>query len=74
MLRMDMALWDMLPVVICETAAVRDESEWHVPTVNSRNHRCQAGVPFVEDAAVHMSCTRHMVIGGGVNAVNDEQL
>jgi hypothetical protein len=23
---MDMALWDMLPVVICETAAVRDES------------------------------------------------
>ena len=26
MLRMDMALWDMLPVVICETAAVRDES------------------------------------------------
>ncbi|KCZ91068.1 sensory box sensor histidine kinase/response regulator [Hyphomonas jannaschiana VP2] len=26
MLRMDMALWDMLPVVICETAAVRDAS------------------------------------------------
>jgi hypothetical protein len=26
MLRMDKALWDMLPVVICETAAVRDES------------------------------------------------
>ena len=26
MLGMDMALWDMLPVVICETAAVRDAS------------------------------------------------
>ena len=23
---MDMSLWDLLPVVICETAAVRDES------------------------------------------------
>ncbi len=26
MLCMDMALWDMLPVVICETAAVRNAS------------------------------------------------
>jgi len=26
MVHMDMALWDMLPVVVCETAAVRDES------------------------------------------------